>query len=309
MIASTTTTIDVMTMIRERRRRMRTISRRSTAPNSDSPDGLPWVTGSVATEGELELGRDIYSDLVLVVAKERNVAFALNILVPKRHRAESVEEVFYFPEGRVDVVPAQLVKELVVLIGAPDRKDDITSKFIVEPERKRISAYPGSVGLGGLGDDLFGFELDVDQPRRTPSDECPVFEAFIRSDAGCVEPLARISDAEFTGDQVGELDVDPAEHAITIGMQWLCRNAADITLIHVERGENAQLGPERRAQERIVESTMPDINLAVAIALINDGAILGDGRPIVIGIDACPEGCNQTIELLPVADVSRYQRI
>lgn len=132
---------------------------------------------------------------------------------------------------------------------------------------------------------------------------------FIRSDAGCVEPLARISDAELTGDQVGELDVDPAEHAITIGMQWLCRNAADIALIHVERGENAQLGPERRARERIVEPTMPNINLAVAIALINDGAILGDGRPIVIEFDACAEGCNQAIELLPVADVSRYQRI
>src|SRR4051812_20121963 len=132
MIASTTTTIDVTTMIRERRRRMRTISRRSTAPNSDSPDGLPWGTGSVATEGELELGRDIYADLMLVVAEEWNVAFALNILVPKRHRAESVEEIFYFAEGRVDVVSAQLIEELVVLIGPPDRKDDIATKFVVE---------------------------------------------------------------------------------------------------------------------------------------------------------------------------------
>ena len=61
------------------------------------------------------------------------------------------------------------------------------------------------------------------------------FRCWLRRTVGA------ISDAELTGDQVGELDVDPAEHAITIGMQWLCRNAADIALIHVERGENAQL--------------------------------------------------------------------
>lgn len=69
----------------------------------------------------------------------------------------------------------------------------------------------------------------------------PGIRGFIRSDAGGIEPLARISDADLTSDQVSELDVEPAQQAIAIGMQWLCRNAANIALIEIERGEGAQL--------------------------------------------------------------------
>ena len=65
---------------------MRTISRKSMAREAGSCDGAPFATASTAVEDWLELGRDIDTDLVLVVAEERNVAFPLNIFVPERHR-------------------------------------------------------------------------------------------------------------------------------------------------------------------------------------------------------------------------------
>ena len=94
--------------------------------------------------------------------------------------------------------------------------------------------------------------------------------------------MARIPYADLTSDQVSELDVEPAQQAITIGMQWLCRNAANIAFVEIERGEGAQLWPERGPGQRVIKPAMPNIDLTIAVALVNDGAILGDGRPIVI---------------------------
>src|SRR5580704_13402028 len=116
-VARTSRATGVPITICSRRRRTRTISRRSNPPSGFAAElgDMPLCNGS--NGGKSELRCNIEAHLMLAVGIDRNIAVALGVAVPQRDRGVSIEQVPQLRVGGEDLVVARQAMEPVVLVG------------------------------------------------------------------------------------------------------------------------------------------------------------------------------------------------
>src|SRR6202158_50898 len=82
--------------------------------------------------------------------------------------AEAVEQIFDAGIGGDDVVLAQLAEEPVALVSASNRHDDVAAQFVVDAKLHGVGEHADRAGIASFGDELFGIEVNVETPGRTP---------------------------------------------------------------------------------------------------------------------------------------------
>ena len=194
---------------------------------------------------------------LLVVGEDWDVAIARGVAVVSGNGAEAIQQIFDAGIRRGDVVLAQLSEKAVGFISSGERHDDVAAQFVIETELQGVGEHAGRTGVRGLGDELLGIEMDVEQAGRPPRQPGAIGGTLDGADRRIVEALLDITSAEFARYQIGQSDRESRQRPIPLRIQGVAGDAADVALIALHAAEPAEGG-----RERVVDPAMKRIESA-----------------------------------------------